>query len=672
MNNFNTTKQDATNPFWHQIKDLRVFCRFNVIGESKFPIDLQGNRGIGANASLSALGVYDQIKDLDYDFLGISLMRPIMVGEMFLVCLDFDWKRSPTGQAEPEQLELMTYLIGYGCAYETSWSGKGCHIWMLMAEKNIPKGIKLANNCEIEVFSGFEGQRSNVLITDYDFEGKLQPFVVAMPKGLEPPKEKKESIVPTITSVSPDVIAMLDAIPSDDYQIWIQVGMILKSEHGEDGYDVWDLWSKKSDSYDPFAMGPKWQSFKGQGLTKGSLIKIARDYGYVGSTHEKASAQEDFPIDPETGEIMKDLPFSLKARHLEMPEGMEAPVWVVDGIIPTGVGVIAGSAGVGKTTAIVPVAVTVAGFQSHLSNVSVKLRRKVIYVTEDDSQVFRVLFGIQKWLQTAKGGRIDRKDLSEWFHVYNSKRLSPEQLKYVLLEANRDYTTKFNEISSPPLVVLDTAAANIDLENENDNALISKNMAVLKEVHATTRMPIWIVAHLTKTAKGVDVDNLDTLSARGGGAWEADANWTAILSTEKETEIRILKMNKRRVELQYGEIEFESTTHEEFVKDQFGDMVGVTYRYSIPKRSNVKQRIARSFEDKENELLNDIQNLEYPSKNDLIEVTRLNKATAIKVIDDMVNKGKLEILPLPSEVKKKSRTTYYSVKPLGTTKSDFS
>ena len=658
-------------PFWHQIKELRVFCRFNVIGETKFPIDLQGNKGIGANASLQALGTFEQIKDLDHDFLGISLMRPIMVGEMFLVCLDFDWKRSPTGMAEPEQLELMTYLIGSGCAYETSWSGKGCHIWALMAEKQIPKSVKLPNNCEIEVFSGFEGQRSNVLITDYDFEGKLQPFVVNMPKGLEPPKEKKEVIPPTITSVSPDVIAMLDLIPSDDYQTWIQVGMILKSEHGEDGYDVWDLWSKKSDSYDPFVMGTKWESFKGQGLTKGSLIKIARDYGYEGPTHEKTSASEDFPVDPETGEIMKDLPFSLKARHLEMPEGMEAPVWVVDGIIPTGVGVIAGSAGVGKTTAIVPVAVTVAGFQSHLSNVSVKMRRKVIYITEDDAQVFRVLFGIQKWLQTQNGGRIDRKDLSEWFHVYNSKRLTPDQLKYVLLEAHRDFMTTFGEIPSPPLVVLDTAAANIDLDNENDNALISKNMAILKEVHASTRMPIWIVAHLTKTAKGIDVDNLDTLSARGGGAWEADANWTAILSTEKETETRIMKMNKRRVELQYGEIEFDSAVHEEFVKDQFGDMVGVSYRYSIPRRSDVKQRIAKGFEEKENKLLEAITHLDYPSKNELIEATRLNKNVALKMIDDLVDKGRLELIPLPENVKKKGRTTYYAVIPVDTTKRDF-
>ena len=96
--------------------------------------------------------------------------------------------------------------------------------------------------------------------------------------------------------------------------------------------------------------------------------------------------------------------------------------------------------------------------------------------------------------------------------------------------------SKKGQIEVPPLVIIDTAAANLDIDNENDNAQISRFMAVLKEVHSQTQMPIWVIAHLTKVAKGIDIDSLDTLSARGGGAWEADANWTAILSTDKDTD----------------------------------------------------------------------------------------------------------------------------------------
>ena len=81
---------------------------------------------------------------------------------------------------------------------------------------------------------------------------------------------------------------------------------------------------------------------------------------------------------------------------------------------------------------------------------------------------------------------------------------------------------------------------------------------------------------------------------------------------------------------------------EEFVKDQFGDMVGVSYRYSIPRRSDVKQRIAKGFEEKENKLLEAITHLDYPSKNELIEATRLNKNVALKMIDDLVDKDMLD------------------------------
>ena len=56
---------------------------------------------------------------------------------------------------------------------------------------------------------------------------------------------------------------------------------------------------------------------------------------------------------------------------------------------------------------------------------------------------------------------------------------------------------------------------------------------------------------------------------------------------------------------------------------------------------------------------------------DLIEATRLNKNVALKMIDDLVDKGRLELIPLPENVKKKGRTTYYAVIPVDTTKRDF-
>jgi len=42
---------------------------------------------------------------------------------------------------------------------------------------------------------------------------------------------------------------MLAFIPSDDRDLWVKVGGILKDELGETGFAVWDDWSRTSDRY---------------------------------------------------------------------------------------------------------------------------------------------------------------------------------------------------------------------------------------------------------------------------------------------------------------------------------------------------------------------------------------------------------------------------------------
>ncbi len=40
-------------------------------------------------------------------------------------------------------------------------------------------------------------------------------------------------------------------IPPFDREVWIMVGMAVKSELGEDGFELWDGWSQGADSYTP-------------------------------------------------------------------------------------------------------------------------------------------------------------------------------------------------------------------------------------------------------------------------------------------------------------------------------------------------------------------------------------------------------------------------------------
>ena len=73
---------------------------------------------------------------------------------------------------------------------------------------------------------------------------------------------------------------MLDVIPvsSLDYEGWLEIGMALK----EGGYpcDLWDSWSQGDTRYKRNECVRKWDGFKDHGVTIGTLVKKAKDFGW--------------------------------------------------------------------------------------------------------------------------------------------------------------------------------------------------------------------------------------------------------------------------------------------------------------------------------------------------------------------------------------------------------
>jgi hypothetical protein len=78
---------------------------------------------------------------------------------------------------------------------------------------------------------------------------------------------------------------MLRYIPADDRDVWIKMGMALKSEYGDEGFSLLDQWSQTADNYDHKAISAVWRSFKGSGVSLGSLIYLARQGGWSASAH---------------------------------------------------------------------------------------------------------------------------------------------------------------------------------------------------------------------------------------------------------------------------------------------------------------------------------------------------------------------------------------------------
>jgi len=93
-----------------------------------------------------------------------------------------------------------------------------------------------------------------------------------------------------------DVVwSMLQGIPAYDRDIWIKVGMAIKSEFGDNEFALFYDWSGTADNYDPKAVKTVWKSFKSSGVGIGSLIQLAKDYGWNRDNETTVTAPEKKP-----------------------------------------------------------------------------------------------------------------------------------------------------------------------------------------------------------------------------------------------------------------------------------------------------------------------------------------------------------------------------------------
>jgi putative DNA primase/helicase len=68
----------------------------------------------------------------------------------------------------------------------------------------------------------------------------------------------------------------------EDREVWVAIGMALKSEFGDTAFSAWDSWSQQAGNYNALACRSSWRGFKARngGYTIGTLIKLAKDGGY--------------------------------------------------------------------------------------------------------------------------------------------------------------------------------------------------------------------------------------------------------------------------------------------------------------------------------------------------------------------------------------------------------
>lgn len=296
--------------------------------------------------------------------------------------------------------------------------------------------------------------------------------------------------------------------------------------------------------------------------------------------HTPAQANEPVRIHPLT-------------RFVELGRQPEPPRWLVPGFIAEGVVMIAGGHGAGKTTALLPLAMAVAGIHPPEYELKPEHWRHVVYITEDIHQAARIVAGYTDWLDWPPGERDTWDKVQSRLHIVEARRGTPE----LVTEAGPYYRDTFTRtvtttgldgmertVELAPLVVIDTIAATVHLENENDNSEASAAVAMFKQRFAG--LPLWFVGHTAKANL-----NRSELTARGASAWEADANQVLYLVNE-DTKGRWLVRGKTRFESPWQELEIHGHSTTIAVQNRFGAEESLTLRWSIatPAEQGRKQR----------------------------------------------------------------------------------
>lgn len=232
------------------------------------------------------------------------------------------------------------------------------------------------------------------------------------------------------------------------------------------------------------------------------------------------------------------------AQFRKLSRVRQAVKWTVPGVIEHGLVTIAGARGVGKTTALLPLALSAAGLHEPGYPLAPHPDRwrHVIYAVEQVEQAERILAGVVE----CSGMGITWEQVEERFHMVKAARLNVETVVQVAATYRKRFARIVDGVEILPLVIFDTQNASFDMDNENDNAEAGRIMAALKQRFED--LPVWIVGHVAKEAIGRK--DIPSLSARGAGAFEGDAIQNCYLI--QENGMRYLCIGKHRAEPRFG------------------------------------------------------------------------------------------------------------------------
>jgi hypothetical protein len=586
-----------------------VFCTFALQGSKKIPYKRSG-QGVARDTDPTDLYNAEDVWAMDScphgQYLGLVQQRPIISASgNYLVCLDVDMKHA-SGPTNVAIQRMAKYVKQKKMLTEVSVSGRGRHVFLWTqppkeSDQVLPK-YKLGGGQELEVFGLPNSAGKSVLLSGNQLVGEFQEavdlYALLQDWGIIEQHQLQEPKPAPVATQSFDftqlgsrlddsdldraIKALHHISPDCDYDQWIELGQALHTEFGENGLGPWMTWSMAGNKY----AGTKdiethWKSFhQGKGVGIGTLFKHAKDCGYEPPTKqtERNSAVQDFAavISQAQAPVAQDAPEVKGWPERTLSIGQIKPIrYMVKGFWAHSFMVLAGQPGIGKTTAVISLCMVMAGLQAKDCELTATKKRKTIIVTEDSDQVERTLTGYSRHYG------ISAASLSDWFVIIDAKR---SQVKDLLMLAHNVIHHTIDNVR--PLLVLDTANATMDIDNENDNSEVGSFIAALKQtIYIQLDTPVCIITHTNKTISKADSD----ATARGASAFTGDATLTGVLF-EDETKTRYMRLVKTRYQPNFREIKFNSDVFADTVLDEDGDIQEQMVLLVVPAMSSEEDR----------------------------------------------------------------------------------
>ena len=299
----------------------------------------------------------------------------------------------------------------------------------------------------------------------------------------------------------------------DDYDSWCNLGMALRAEMGdEDGFELWEIatWPEAAE-----AAIKKWSSFdtelKPESVGLGTFMKRAHEKGWVGNIRKSSEAMfGDVAARIEPPAQQTQAAKDVIQSSGEFVKGFVPPNYLVDGILQTGyLYSLTAQTGVGKTALAIRLAAHVAT-GTPIGGLAVE-RGTALYCAGENPIDVQA-----RWLGLTKSMALDPATTDVHF-VPGARPLS-QIAAAIAAEVVRKGI-------SPSLVVVDTAAAYFEGDDENSNTQLG---AYARQLRTLVNLPgspcVLVLCHPTKKASA------DEMIPRGGSAFlaEVDGNIGAV------------------------------------------------------------------------------------------------------------------------------------------------